>query len=156
MLIIDGNNLLGYYGRDRSPENIDWIIKKLKTYQKNQKIKLYFDGLSPFGEDKYNTNSKFQIIWVDKSYGKEADDEIIGYVRSMKTPKEATVISNDKRIIMEVAGFSQTLSAKEFIEKIEGKFISKENISIDDEKEESLRGIDKDALMKELLNNFKK
>lgn len=155
MLIIDGNNLLGYYGKDRSPNNINWIIRKLKEYQKKQKIKLYFDGLSPFGEHHYSTNSNFKIIWVDKASGLEADDAIIAYVRSLKNSKEAVVVTNDKRIIMEVASLSQTMSCQDLIHKIDKRFTTDINKPTT-EKDELIKGIDIKSLETELLEVFKK
>lgn len=152
MLVIDGNNLLGVLGRDRSPENIVWIIQRLREFQKKETIHLFFDGLPPFGPHVYDQDDRFYIYWIAKDKGEnDADDAIVRFVRAHPHPASLTVISDDKAIKVLLGGLCAHLSSTVFAQRLTQ--VHEPHIDIDD-KDGYVDEIDTPELYDELLQVF--
>ncbi len=154
MLVIDGNNLLGVLGRDRSPENILWIVRRLKEFQKNESIHLFFDGLAPFDPHAYDHDDRFYIHWIPKDKGEnDADDAIVRFVRSYNDSASITVISDDKALRLLLGGVCRHLSSTLFAQRLTQEHGP---IIVVDDKDAYIDDIDTPELYEELLDAFSK
>lgn len=152
MLVIDGNNLLGVLGRDRSPENIFWIIQRLREFQKKETIHLFFDGLPPFGPDVYDQDDRFYIHWIAKDKGEnDADDAIVRFVRGYPHPASLIVISDDKALKLLLGGLCANLSSTLFAKRLTRV---QEDYSDNDDKDAYVNEINTPELYDELLQAF--
>ncbi len=152
MLVIDGNNVLGVLGRDRSPENILWVIQRLREFQKKETIHLFFDGLAPFGPDVYDQDTGFHIHWIPKDKGEnDADDAIVRFVRSQKNAGALTMISDDKALKLLLGGVCKHLSSTLFAQRLTKIH---EPIFNTDDKDAYIDEIDTPELYDELLDAF--
>ncbi len=158
MLIIDGNNLLGHFGRDRSEPNIRWLIGVLRRFQKKQAIRLYFDGLPPYGRIADEDDHQFTIVWVEKIDGRDADDAIIDFVNGHARSSDMTVVSDDKRIRRMIQSRPTFASLSAFAARLGRPARQTATIQEADgaDKEAALAQIDHDELYDELLEAFER
>ncbi len=156
MLIIDGNNLLGHFGRDRSESNIRWLLAELHRFHAKQPIRLYFDGLPPNARLADEGDARLTIVWVEKIDGRDADDAIIDFVNGHVRSNSMTVVSDDRRIRRMISARPTFLSLAEFSARLHKRTRPVE-VRVEDEaaaKQAAIDSIDHDELYHELMDAF--
>ena len=146
--VIDGNNLLGEMGKDRSLEGIRFIINWLAKSKSGKNIALVFDGLPPSFDLKFNDYPNIKVLFQDPAFDNNADDFIVRLIKNSKNHSEITVVTSDKELIRRVKDIFRNIKVLTSAEyyRTENKEVSsktKNQIALEEssEKSKALRGL---------------
>jgi predicted RNA-binding protein with PIN domain len=130
--IIDANNLLGFLGRDRALEHIEYLIEYIHLNQKKRCMTLVFDGAPPyeFIDPRYE---RMEVVFQDVILDADADDTIVRYVKHLPKGGEVYVVTFDRelqeRLYREGVRKKNFLTPSELVEVFEKKHTTESDTS---------------------------
>jgi hypothetical protein len=100
--LIDGHNLIGRMpdiGLD-DPDDEVKLVLRLRSWSarsRGRRVTVIFDRGLPGGKDNGLSTSKVQVVFA--SSGQPADSLLIKRIKSVKNPREMTVVTSDNHIL---------------------------------------------------------
>lgn len=161
MFFIDANNLLGDMGRDRTPQNIDYLLSYLKKYGGKRKMRVVFDGNPPCDPSRFPSAPNITVDWQDPGTYRDADEMIVSLLSRRGNNSDVTLITRDVELsfLSKNEGVTTVISPTEFRNLLERRpSRSNKNSSDHDgaEKKAAWASVDTDAINAELLAEFTK
>lgn len=149
--IIDGNNFLGAIGRDRSPENIEYLFDELHAAVKKFEYVVVFDGSQP---PHYIDPHDITVIWQDKFIDTDGDDTLTRFVTKYGSRTQDVVVTQDKMLHARAIDFvSKVITPQDFIHQLSK---NTQQDFVYEEKGEEYEGVDSDSITEELREVWRK